>query len=95
MGRDLGNSLGRYIETDKRSWLSEQAKFMRIRVDLPLNRPLREVILSTWMRAKLGLLSNLRGSFVFASNVDSWVTMNDTTLIFHTVPVRPNSMGFG
>ncbi|KAK7825369.1 hypothetical protein CFP56_033137 [Quercus suber] len=41
VGKDLGNSLGRYIETDKRSWFSEQAKFMRIRVDLPLNKPLR------------------------------------------------------
>ena len=41
VGRDLGNSLGKYIESDKRSWLSEQAKYMRIRVDLPINKPLR------------------------------------------------------
>ncbi|KAK9994434.1 hypothetical protein SO802_024137 [Lithocarpus litseifolius] len=41
VGRDLGNRLGIYIETDKRSWLSEQAKFMRVRVDLPIDRPLR------------------------------------------------------
>ncbi|KAK7818432.1 uncharacterized protein CFP56_041376 [Quercus suber] len=41
VGRDLGNRLGKYIETNKRSWLSEQAKFMRVRVDLPINRPLR------------------------------------------------------
>jgi len=42
VGRDLGNSLGKYIETEKRSWLLEQAKFMRSRVDLPLNKPLRK-----------------------------------------------------
>lgn len=41
VGRDLGNRLGKYIESDKRSWLLEQAKFMRIRVDLPINKPLR------------------------------------------------------
>ena len=41
VGRDLGNILGKYIESDKRSWLSEQAKFMRICVDLPINKPLR------------------------------------------------------
>ena len=41
VGRDLGNKLGKYIESDKRSWLSEQAKFMRIRVDLPINKLLR------------------------------------------------------
>lgn len=41
VGRDLGNSLGRYIEIDKHSWLSKQAKFMRIWVDWPLNKPFR------------------------------------------------------
>lgn len=39
--RDLGNKLGKYIQSDKRSWLLELAKFMRIRVDLPINKPLR------------------------------------------------------
>ena len=41
VGRDLGNRLGKYIETDNWSWLSEQAKFMRICVDLPIDRQLR------------------------------------------------------
>lgn len=40
VGKDVGNNLDRYIETDKRSWLSEQAKFMRVRVDLPIDKPL-------------------------------------------------------
>lgn len=39
--RDLGNRLGKYIEFDKRSWLSEHAKFMRIQVDLPIDKPLQ------------------------------------------------------
>ena len=37
----MGNSLGHYIEIDKRSWQSEQAKFMRVRVDLPIDKALR------------------------------------------------------
>ena len=41
VGRDLGNKLGKYIKSDKQPWLSEKAKFMRIRVDLPINKPLR------------------------------------------------------
>ena len=41
MGRELGSKLGRYIESDKRSWLPEQAKFIRIHVDLPIDKPLR------------------------------------------------------
>ena len=41
VGRDLGNRLGNYIETDKQFWLSKQAKFMRVWVDLPITRLLR------------------------------------------------------
>ncbi|XP_030936050.1 uncharacterized protein LOC115961157 [Quercus lobata] len=41
VGKDLGNSLGHYLETDKRMWLTEQARFLRIRVNIPLNKPLR------------------------------------------------------
>lgn len=42
VGRELNNKLGRYIELDKRSWLSKQAKFIRIHVDLPIDKPLRK-----------------------------------------------------
>lgn len=41
VGRDIGNSIGRFIEMDKRAIQSDQAKFMRIRVDLPIDKPLR------------------------------------------------------
>ena len=41
VGKDLGSKLGKYIESDRRSWLSEQAKFLRIRVDIPIDKPLR------------------------------------------------------
>ena len=37
----LGNNIGRFIEVDQRARQSDQAKFMRIRVDLQLDKPLR------------------------------------------------------
>ena len=40
-GRDIGGKLGRVIEVDKRSWQADQAKFMRVRVDLPIEKPFR------------------------------------------------------
>ena len=40
-GRNIGGKLGRVIEVDKRSWQADQAKFMRVRVDLPIEKPLR------------------------------------------------------
>ena len=41
VGRDVGNSLGRFLEMDKRACQSDQALFMRIRVELPIEKPLR------------------------------------------------------
>ena len=38
MGKELGNSLGKFIESDKRIGQADQAKFMSIRVDLPLEK---------------------------------------------------------
>ena len=41
VGRELGNSLGKFIESNRRTGHSDQEKFMRIRVDLQLDKPLR------------------------------------------------------
>lgn len=41
VGQDIGKSLGRLIEIDRRACQSDQAKFMHIRVDLPIDKPLR------------------------------------------------------
>nr|POE57369.1 uncharacterized protein CFP56_47995 [Quercus suber] len=41
VGKELGNSLGKFIESDRRTGHSDQAKFMRIRVDLQLDKSLR------------------------------------------------------
>ena len=49
-GKDIGNSIGIYVETDKRSGQTDQAKFMRIRVELQIDKPLRRGggTLRTW-----------------------------------------------
>ena len=41
VGKEIGNKLGHFIEVDKRSWQEDQAKFMRVRVDIPIEKPLR------------------------------------------------------
>ncbi|KAL4627278.1 hypothetical protein ACB092_05G156700 [Castanea dentata] len=40
-GRDIGNSMGNFLMADSRSWSLDQEKFVRIRVDIPLNKPLK------------------------------------------------------
>ncbi|XP_050255078.1 uncharacterized protein LOC126700960 [Quercus robur] len=42
VGQDIGRSLGCLIEVDKRACQLDQAKFMRIRVDVPIDKPLVE-----------------------------------------------------
>ena len=41
LGRDIGSSLGVFITADTRSWSADQAKFIRIRVNIPIDKPLR------------------------------------------------------
>ena len=41
VGQDIGNSMGCFLETDKRAHLSEQEKYLCIRVDSPIDKPLR------------------------------------------------------
>ena len=41
VGKEIGCKLGEVIEVDKRSWQADQAKFMRIRVNFPIHKPLR------------------------------------------------------
>ena len=41
VGEEIGSKLGRFIEVDRRLWQSDQAKFMRVRVNLEIDKPLR------------------------------------------------------
>ena len=50
-GRDIGSKIGRVMEVDKRSWQANQAKFMRVRIELPIEKPLR----------RGGYVSNMNG----------------------------------
>ncbi|KAK7835487.1 uncharacterized protein CFP56_023490 [Quercus suber] len=41
VGRDIGNGLGTVVEVDLKAFSSDQARFLRVRVELPLEKPLR------------------------------------------------------
>ena len=41
VGKDIGGTIGNFLEVDKRSWQSNQAKYTRIKVDVQLDKPLR------------------------------------------------------
>ena len=40
-GRDIGRGIGRVIEVDYKAIATDQAKFLCIRVDMPLDKPIR------------------------------------------------------
>ncbi|KAK9983959.1 hypothetical protein SO802_033484 [Lithocarpus litseifolius] len=41
IGKDIGSKIGRVLEVDKRAMQADLAKFLRIRVDVPIVEPLR------------------------------------------------------
>ena len=40
VGKDIGGTTGNFLEVDRCSWQSDQAKFMHIRVDVQIDKPL-------------------------------------------------------
>ena len=41
VGRDIGKGIGRVIDVDSKAIASDQARFLRIRVEMPLDKPIR------------------------------------------------------
>ena len=41
IGKDIGNKIGRVLEVDKRAMQADQAKFLRIIVEVQIDKPLR------------------------------------------------------
>ena len=41
VGYDIGMSIGRVVEVEDKGFTSDQARFIRIRVEIPLNKLLR------------------------------------------------------
>ena len=39
--RDIGSGLGTVVDIDHKTFTSDQARFIRLRVELPLAKPLR------------------------------------------------------
>ena len=42
IGRDIGSKIGRVLEVDKRAIQTNQAKFLRIRIEMQIDKPLRK-----------------------------------------------------
>ena len=41
VGRDIGNGLGKVLDVDLKAFSSNQVRFIKVRVELPLDKPLR------------------------------------------------------
>lgn len=81
VGKELGNSLGKFIESDRRLSQSDQAKFMRIRVDLQLDKPLRHKgKIASMEGEKLWVTFKYERLPTFASNVAEWVMTTNIAL---------------
>nr|POE61323.1 hypothetical protein CFP56_48895 [Quercus suber] len=73
-GRDIGMGLGEVVEIDTTAFTLEKARFIRIRIELPLDKPIRRRgLYLAWREIKYGLASNMKGWLVCASDVDGSV----------------------
>lgn len=89
VGRELDNNIGKFIEVDWRVRQSDQAKFMRVKVDLQLDKPLRRggkvfasLVWCLWPKNPLhthGINKSFLDSIIF---ILSHATLHDLELFF-------------
>lgn len=41
VGREIGNDMGRVVKVDTKAFTAEQARFIQVRVEIPLDKPIR------------------------------------------------------
>ena len=73
IGKDIGNKIGRVLEVDKRAMQADQAKFLRIIVEVQIDKPLRRgggVMLRMMRVEDFGLILGMRGCVLFVIDVE-------------------------
>lgn len=72
IGKEIGNNIGNYVETNKRSWQTNQAKFMQICVELQIDKPLRKGggTSRIWRMKEYGSPSSMKGYPLYAMYVE-------------------------
>lgn len=62
VGRDIGGGIGNVLEVDCKAITSDQARFLRVRVEVPLSKPLRRALLFLALTViQSGLLFSMSG----------------------------------
>ena len=72
IGKGIGSKIGRVLEVDKRAMQVELAKFLRIRVEVPIDKPLRRGGLLKMKKVKeFGLILGTKDYQIFVISVAS------------------------
>ncbi|KAK7851769.1 hypothetical protein CFP56_040979 [Quercus suber] len=70
-GKDISGGIGKVLDVDCKATDSNQAQFLRVRVEVPLNKLYRGVLLSlTLKQIRCGLPSNMSGYKVYVSTLE-------------------------
>ena len=71
IGKDIGSKIGRVLEVDKRAMQADQAKFLRIRVEMQIDKPLHRGGMLRMMRVEdFGLILGMRGCLLSIIDVE-------------------------
>ena len=81
VGKVIGSKIGQVLELDKWYWQDEQAKFIRIKVKLPIDKPLRRGGTSLMRKEEeVGLYLSTNGFQHSASIVEYLGMITDTAM---------------
>ena len=68
--KDIGSKIGRVLEVNKRAMQVDLAKFLRIRVEVPIDKPLRRGDMLRMKKVEdFGLILGMRDYLIFVTFV--------------------------
>ena len=96
IGKDIGSKIGRVLEVDKRAMQAELAKFLRIRVEVPIDKPLRRGVLLKMKKVKeFGWILGTKDYQIFVISVASLGMMRSIVKLVQLSSGQGGNMGTG
>ena len=96
IGKDIGSKIGRVLEVDKRAMQADQAKFLRIRVEMQIDKPLHRGGMLRMMRVEdFGLILGMRGCLLSIIDVEYLGMMKSIVKQVHWSNYQEGNMANG
>ena len=96
IGKDIGSKIGRVLEVDKRAMQAELAKFLRVRVEVPIDNPYGGDVLLKVKKVKgFGWILGMKDYQIFVIFVASLDMMRNIVKLVQLSSGQGGNMGTG